>query len=312
MLSVSRVDDLCPLAPDPAALPRVITRAQALRRGFTRREIERRLASGKWQRILPRTYFTGGDLTELDRAVAALAFAGRGALLSGAAALRQSEVRGVPAPARVLVLVPPPNRIRSTGWVDVRRTFRPLVREQWLGLPRVEVAHAAADLALIMPRLDDVRALVARVVQDRHCTVAELARELEDGPRRGSAHLRRALADVGYGAASAPEADAAAILRRHGIGGFVQNATIHLPGGAVRIVDFYWPRLRACLEIDSVEWHTAPAGWSGTWDRHLELTKLGLSVIHRPPSALSDPERFVTDIGEWLAAREAELAHRLA
>jgi hypothetical protein len=290
----------------------VLSRQEALRRGFTRREIERRLASGKWQRILPRTYFTGGDLTDLDRAVAALAFAGDGALLSGAAALRESEVRGIRAPRRILVLVPPANRTRSAGWVDVRRTFRPLIQEQWLGLPRVAVARAAADLALATPRLSDVRALVARVVQDRHCTVDELARELEEGPRRGSAHLRRALVDIGYGAASAPEAEAAAILRRHGITGFVQNAAVRLPDGSVRILDFYWPELRACLEIDSVEWHTDPAGWSGTWDRHLQLTKLGLSVIHRPPSALRDAARFATDVREWLAARRAELGLRCA
>jgi hypothetical protein len=251
-------------------------------------------------------------MTDLDRAVAALAFAGEGALLSGAAALRESDVRGIAAPHRILVLVPPANRTRSAGWVDVRRTFRPLTREQWLGLPRVTIARAAADLALATPLLNDVRALVARVVQDQHCTVDELVRELEEGPRRGSAHLRRALTEIGHGAASAPEAAAAAILRRHGITGFVQNATVRLPGGSVRIVDFYRPELRACLEIDSVEWHTDPGGWSATWDRHLQLTTLGLSVIHRPPSALRDPTRFATDVREWLAARRAELGHRCA
>lgn len=307
MLSPRRLDEICPLLPDPDEIPRVITRAEALRRGFTRREVERRVSSGRWRRILPRTYFTGGDLTELDRAVAALAFAGDGALLSGAAALRHSDVRGVRATRSILVLVPPPNRTRPFDWVDVRRTFRPLEREQWLGPARVTAARATSDLALTMPRLDDVRALVARVVQDRHCSVDELARELEQGPRQGSAHLRRALTEVGYGAASAPEAEAAVILRRHGISGYVQNAEIRLADGSVRIVDFYWPELRACLEIDSVEWHTGPAGWSGTWDRHLDLTKLGLSVIHRPPSALRTPLRFVADIREWLAARRIEL-----
>lgn len=145
-------------------------------------------------------------------------------------------------------------------------------------------------------------------MQDRHSSVAELARELEAGPRNGSAHLRTALTEVGYGAASAPEAAAAAILHRYRITGFVQNAPIRLPDGSVRIVDFYWPELRACLEIDRVEWHTSPLGWSGTWDRHLELAKLGLSVIHRPPSALRDAGRFAADVAAWLAARRRELA----
>jgi hypothetical protein len=182
-----------------------------------------------------------------------------------------------------------------------------MVRRQDIGPARVEVARATADLALTLRRLDDVRTLVARVVQNRHCTVAELAHELEAGPRRGSRHLRQALAEVGYGAASAPEAAAARILRRGGITGFIQNATIRMPNGSTRVVDFYWPELRACLEIDSVEWHTEPSGWSATWDRHLQLSTQCLSVVHCPPSALRDEAKFVADIAAWLAARRIEL-----
>jgi hypothetical protein len=244
--------------------------------------------------------------------LAALAFAGEGAVLSGAAALRASEVRGIAVPDNVLVLVPPSNRTRSAGWVQVRRTLRPIVREQWLGPPRVEVARAAADLALTMDRLDDVRTLVARVVQHGHCSLVELGAALESGPRNGSAHLRTALDEVGYGAESAPEAEAARILRRAGIGGFVQNAVLELPDGTTRRVDLYWPQLRACLEIDSVEWHFDRAEWLGTWDRHLDLSKFGYSVIHRPPSALVDKARFAGDVRDWLAGREIDLRRGLA
>lgn len=298
--------------PDPDALPRIITRAGALDRGMSRHAVDHRLASGRWRRVLPRTYLTADAFTEADRVTAALAFAGQGALLSGAAALRASDVRRIRSTGCVLVLVPPVNRTRSTEWVRVRRTFRPIVRELWIGPPRVEVARAAADLALSMRSLDDVRTLVARVVQDRHCTIADLSRELDAGPRQGSGNLRRALAEVGGGAQSAPEAEAARILRRAGLTGFVQNAEIRLPDGSVRRVDFFWPHLRACLEIDSVEWHFDRADWSGTWDRHLDLTKYGYSVIHRPPSALADRRRFAADVGAWLAGREADLRRGLS
>jgi hypothetical protein len=304
------LDRMCPQPPGPDALPRILTRAQATAYGFSRAAIEHRLERQRWRLVLPRTLLTCDTFTESDRWDAALAFAGPGAALSGAAALRASEVRRIPSPAQVLVLVPPGNRTRSKDWVRVRRTFRPIVREQWLGPARVEVCRAAADYALSMSRLDDVRALVARVVQDRHCTLDELATELAAGPRRGSALLRQALAEVGAGAGSAPEAEAAAILRAAGITGFIQNAKLTLPDGTLRIVHFYWPQLRACLEIDSVEWHFDSQDWARTWDRHLELTKFGLSVIHRPPSALRDKRRFVRDIREWLAGRAAELRHK--
>jgi hypothetical protein len=292
---------------DPDAWPRVVSRAEAMRRGLSRHAIDRRLSSGRWRRVLPRTYLTADTFSGVDRLYAALAFAGGGAALSGAAALYASEVRGVGVPGRVLVLVPAGNYTKSTGWVLVRRSARPFAVQNWYGPRRVEVPRATVDLAVAMRRLDDVRALLARVVQDGHCTVADLDAELEAGPRRGSAHLRRSLAEVGWGAASAPEARAASILRRAGVSGFVQNAGIRLPDGRARYVDFFWPQLRACLEIDSVEWHFGQREWADTWDRHLELTKMGYSVIHRPPSALDDEERFVRDVLEWLAARAAEL-----
>lgn len=292
---------------DPSAWPRIVSRAEALRRGMSRHAIDRRLASGKWRRVLPRTYLTADTFSDVDRLYAALAYAGQGAALSGAAALYASEVRRIVMPRNVLVLVPTSTCTKSTAWVQVRRCERPFPVEQWYGPRRVEVARATVDLGVTMRRLDDVRALVARVVQDQHCSIAELGVELAVGPRRGSANLRRALGEVGWGAASAPEARAAAILRRAGITGFVQNARVCLPNGSVRYVDFYWPALRACLEIDSVEWHFDQRAWTGTWDRHLDLTKFGYSVIHRPPSALDDERRFVHDVADWLAGREADL-----
>jgi hypothetical protein len=274
---------------------------------MSRHAVDHRVSTGRWQRVLPRTYLTVDTFTEYDRMNAALAFAGAGAMLSGAAALRASEVRRIRMPSVVLVLVPPPNRTGSAEWVLVRRTFRPLVREQWSGPARVQVARAAADAALASPSLDDVRTLIARVVQDGRCSHSDLVAELEAGPRQGSAYLRTALEEIGAGAESAPEAQVARILRKAGISDFVQNAVIALPNGATRRVDFYWPRLRACLEIDSVEWHFDRADWAATWDRHLELTKFGYSVIHRPPSALREQARFVRDVREWLAGRTAEL-----
>ncbi|MCW2496942.1 MAG: hypothetical protein JWQ77_2866 [Jatrophihabitans sp.] len=256
--------------------------------------------------MLPRTYLTGPGLSERDRCAAALAFAGEGAALSGAAALRASEVSRVPEPRRILVLVPPENRTGSSGWVQVRATRRRIVTERWTGPRRVEVARSAADYALELRRLDDVRALVARVVSAGRCTLAELREELEAGPRNGSAQLRQVLREVGN-SRSGPEAKAATILRRHGLAGFVQNARIDLPGAGYYETDFLWRELRAILEVDSIEHHFEVKDWRSTMDRHLVLTTLGYSVVHRPPSALRDELAFAADIRRWLAGRRAEL-----
>ena len=291
---------------DPTALPTVVTWNQALRLGYSRSAIQHRRRTGRWRRVLPQVYVTGGPLDERTRYIAALAYAGDGAMLSGAAALRCTSIVRVAAPREVLVLVPPANRSATTGWVRVRRSHRPVEAELALGPRRALLPRAVADHALTLHRLDDVRAVVAQVVSGSGCSVADLVDELEAGPRQGSALLRQVLAEVGP-SRSAPEVRAAAALRRGGCGGFVQNARIALPRGSYYEADFLWPELRAILEIDSVEFHLGPAQWRATMDRHLALTTLGYAVVHRPPSALVDEASFLRDVQAWLAARRLEL-----
>jgi very-short-patch-repair endonuclease len=248
----------------------VLSRRQAEALGIGRRGLDHRLATGRWRRILPHTYLTSD----------------------------------------VLVLVPSTLGPRSTAWVRVRRTVRlpapvsaavPGPGDTRRYLRCAPVARAVADLALESTRLDDVRALVAQAVRGRHCTLAELHSELEAGPRNRSSRLRQALAGVSAGAWSAPEARAAATLRRAGIVDFDQNVALHIAGRRL-VVDFLWRRRRAVLEIDSVEHHLDPADWRRTLDRHLALTTAGFSVIHRTPrDVMIDPARFVADVVAWLA-----------
>jgi very-short-patch-repair endonuclease len=292
--------------PDPDAVPRVLTRAMARERGLTDRVIDGHVRAGRWRRVLARTYLTAPVQTERDRYDAALLFAGDDAALSGASALRESGVH-VAEPGRVLVLVPRTNSIRSAGFVQIRTSVRQIEIEHWVGARRVVPARACADLCLTLRRIDDVRAIVARVVQHGHATVEEIAIELEAGPRNGSRLLREALREVGYGAESAPEASAATILRAAGLTGFVQNKRIELPEGGYYKADFLWEELRAILEVDSVEYHFDVADWESTMDRHLELATLGYSVVHRAPSALKNKAKFIAGIRAWLVSRRAEL-----
>ncbi|HEY3736096.1 MAG TPA: hypothetical protein VGL26_01520 [Jatrophihabitans sp.] len=288
---------------DPLALPRVLSREAARKLGFSNSAIDGRVARGNWQRLLPRTYLTARPLSQLDRLRAALVYAGDGALLSSAAALRVYGFDRIAWPPSVLVVVPPENRTRSREWVCVRNSPRLVEREPQDGLATVRVARAVADYSLDLRRIDDVRALVAEAVRRSRCTVDELADELRSGPRSRSALLRRALEDVLGGAASAPEARAASILKRAGLNGFEQNVKIRLPSGRYYVADFLWRDLKAILEIDSVEFHLGPAEWRATMDRHLALETLRYSVIHRPPSALSDEPRFIADVRGWLRSR---------
>ena len=129
---------------------------------------------------------------------------------------------------------------------------------------RILTAQAEARLLAAMPQL-----------KERAKTLVELIAGAEflfsDGPRSLDEAATKLLA---------PEARAGRLLRRAGVPKFKQNFRIDLPDGRWRYVDFFWPRLRAVLEIDSVEFHSDAPDADATDDRHIELTTLGLSVVH--------------------------------
>jgi len=158
-----------------------------------------------------------------------------------------------------------------------------------------------ADHARSLRYLDDVRAVVAEAVQRGFCAIDAIADELHAGRRNGSALLRRAVHDVTLGAASAPEARAASLLRAAPAPAFEQNAAVI--GGARRYVaDFLWRELQAILEIDSRDYHFSPRDWQATLRRHAELETGGYSVIHIVPSELRDADDFIRRVRRWLTA----------
>lgn len=301
----ARIDDVAPLF-DPTALPRVLSRAEALRRGYSEDAIRHRLRTGRWRVVLPRTYLTSDTLTWDDRLRAASAFGGPRALLSGAAALDDLGLRSVRRPSALLVLVPSTTRVRSTCWVRIRRTARLPEVELRPGPRRAPVPRAVADLALELGRLDDVRALVADVVRRGLGRPEELERERLAGPRRGSAYLRQAIEEVAAGAWSAPEARAAVLLRRARPPAFEQNVRLRLSTGRVVVVDFLWRALRAVLEIDSASFHALAGDADATSDRHMWLEADGYSVAHRTPAQISrSPAAFVASVSAWLGGLAA-------
>jgi very-short-patch-repair endonuclease len=296
---VTDVDDF-----DPLAVPRILSRRDADRLGYTPSAIRHLVATGRWRRVLPHTYLTAGTLTWSDRLHAATIFAGPDALLSGAAALCDRGLRSVARPSKILVLVPYERGPRSTSWVRVRPTARPIARELTPGPPRATNARAIADWAVEGRPQDGVRMIVAEAIRQKFCTLDELAAEVAAGPQRGSAFLREAIDEIGAGAWSAPEARAARLMRGAGLPPFEQNARIDLPGGRYVVGDFLWRRLRAVLEIDSDTHHALAGDADGTGDRHLLLETLGYSVVHRTPRlVVKRPAEFVAGISDWLAAR---------
>ncbi len=298
------LDDLVPLL-DPTAPARVLTLREAEALGYPFHVVRRRVRRGRWLRLAPGVYCTAPPAGRIDHLIAAAKHGGPAAVVSGTAALREYGVRAAPLPRHELVLVPLSSGARSHGRITVRRTPNLPAACARPGPALAPLARATVDHARGLTRLDDVRAVVAEVVQRNLVDVDQLWTETELGARNGRALVRQAVLEVTAGSRSAPEAQAACLLTVAGLGPFEQNPHLVIASRDY-YPDFFWRSLRAILEIDSFEHHFNRQDWQGTLERHFALEAAGFSVIHVPPSALADGATFVSQVRVWLAARRGD------
>ncbi len=189
--------------------------------GVARWQLRSRLGT-EWRAVLPRVVTTTlCPLDERQRLVAALLYAGTGAMITGAAAARWHGITAAQQ-ALVPIEVPHSRRPRGGGFVDVRRTLRP-DPHPWQHPPLILVSR---QRAVVVAARDcrterDATAVVIEAVQRRLVRLEDVRSELEAGPRAGSARLRRAVEPSSRraveaaerGAWSVPEADLAALVR---------------------------------------------------------------------------------------------------
>jgi hypothetical protein len=271
----------------------VITRTQALAEGLTRHALSHRLRNGgSWQPLLPGIYLTvTGTPTLLQREMAAALYGGRYAVITGIAALRHHRMTG-PESDTIDILIPANIKLQSVQGVMVHRTRH--MPKLVTGAPSRNYAlpaRAAADAARWLTDLREVRALVAGAVQNRRCTIEELAEELRAGGRRDSGLLRTVLAEVADGVRSAPEAELRILIRKAGLPMPMFNPSLYLLDGTfVAKPDAWWPEAGVAIEIDSKRWHINPDDWEHTMDRHSELGEHSIVTLHFTPHKLrSDP-----------------------
>jgi hypothetical protein len=289
----------------------VIARDQALACGITPGALKYRARDGgPWQRVLPGVYLAvTGTPAQPQREIAALAYAGRGSVITGPAALPHHRIRA-PGFETITVLIPAQRKVRSTEFVTVWRTTR--MPEMFLddrGVRVVLPARAVADTARALTGLREVRAVVADAVQSQRCPVFLIADEAAQGPRRHSGLLRRALAEVSDGVRSVAEAQFRDLLIRARLPKPLFNASILAGRELVAIADAWWPDAGVAAEVDSREWHLGPADWERTLQRHAAMTAHGILVLHFTPRMIRDePGRIVAEVRAALAAGRARPA----
>jgi len=283
----------------------VISRAQAGACGMTTGALRYRLRpGGPWQLLLPGVYLAqtgapGGP----QREMAALLLAGPDSVLSGAAALSRHDIRA-PRTDLIDVLVPAARLRRNAGFARIRRTTRmPLGACSTGEIGYAPAARAVADAVRWAGDDREARAMVAQAVQQGHCPLALIGEELDAGPVRGSAGLRRVLAEVAGGIRSVAEADFLALITRARLPAPVLNPRLYSGGTFIASPDCWWPEAGVAAEVDSREWHLAPGDWERTLARHARMSSYGIIVLHFTPARIRrEPKAVAGMVGAALRA----------
>lgn len=284
----------------------VIARWQATECGLSDKAIEWRLRpGGPWRAYLPGVYLVQTRQVHTDqRQVAALLYAGKGSVLTGAAAARRHhlECAGL---NMIDVLVPPDVQRKSIDFVQITRTIKMPSRVHRTGAIQFALpARAVADAARKMTDFGEVQAVVCSAVQRGRCTLPMLIQELDDGPRHGSRLLRLALIEVSDGIRSKSEADLRKVINRFGLEKPLYNASLYTPDGKlIAKPDAWWQRAGVAGEVDSRQYHLKAADYRETTRRHNYMERYGINVQHWLPSVIADESYVVvTDIQQALEA----------
>jgi very-short-patch-repair endonuclease len=140
-------------------------------------------------------------------------------------------------------------------------------------------------------------------VQCGLCPIERLVEELEQGPKQGSALLRRALAEVADGVRSAAEGQLHALIKRAGLPTPMFNPRLFVGRDFLAVPDCWWPDAGVVAEVDSRAWHLSPREWENTLARQARMAAAGIIVLHFPPKRIRTERRQVTaEIRSALAA----------
>jgi hypothetical protein len=227
----------------------VVSREQVLAHGVSDRTLARLLRHEHWRRVRSGVYLTtGGEPSFESLAWAGVLAAGGTARIGGAAA---AHLHGLLAdsPARLLVLLPHGQILRSCDrWQFVREREGVRDRRTVGAPPRITVEDAVLDLCAVAAP-EDVVGWATVAVQRRRTTSARLLAALnrrQRHPRR--ALLQALLSDVGVGAESPLELTYLRdVERAHGLPPAVRQR----PSRDRRALrDVRYPAYRVVVELD--------------------------------------------------------------
>jgi hypothetical protein len=278
-----------------AAQDFLIHRGQALAAGFTPRAIEYRLSTGQWQQLLPGVYLVApGEASRRQMLIAAQLWAGPASAIDAADACRWHGLASLAVDDSVQVVVPWGDPARTTGFVVVRRTSAPIGASCSDRLRYVDAATAVIAATRRMTSERAVLAALSDAVQRRVVDYDDLVRANIEGPPKGARAADQALAFIGAGARSAPEAD---FLRLSAMSPLlpppVCNALLRLPCGRLISPDAWYVDAGVIHETNGRRAHAREDLFDDMQDRHDVMTDAEFVVYHSSPRRLALHSREV-------------------
>jgi hypothetical protein len=239
----------------------IVDRSQALRVGFSRRQIAHRLDKGVWKRVHPGVYATfTGSLPREAQLWAAVLCAGSGAMVSHETAAEAHGIIDRPVSANIHVTVPlhrRPTATRPIRGIVIHRSGQ--TQQQVVGpfaLPRSGVEHTILDLIAASSTFDQAYGWITRAVSRQHTTADRLRAALATRRRvRWRQWLDDALEDADDGVHSALERRYARdVEKAHGLPRSQHQARRQL-GGRLHYRDNWYAEHRVVVEIDGPAFH---------------------------------------------------------
>jgi hypothetical protein len=227
--------------------------------------------------------------------IAALLFAGPDSAIDGADACRFHGVKAVGVDVdRVHVVLPFGATARSRGFVIVRRTIAPYATVATELVRYVEPAMAVVSATRRMTQPRAVLAACSDALQRRVTTYDALVRAHVQGPPRNARLADLALATLGAGIRSVPEADFRRLAESSQLLPKVEyNVWLRLACGRVVCVDALIRSSTLVHETNGRAAHAREDLFEDMQERHDALTASGLIVLHNSPRRLREHPREV-------------------
>ena len=265
---------------------RAAARSQLLNRGITKETI-RWNAGRSWRVVLPNVFVIGADnVTERQRHIAALLYAGSGSQITGAAAADFYGVRSARVGGGVEVVTSPRRRRRQAGFVTVRPSLlvdsQPTIKGP---LAYVGVGRACVDAAINQRSSSAREAIFIEAVQKGLVSLTDLAEWIYRVRTRESAALHAAMGAAGSGAWSLPENRLLELMSRSSsLPAPWPNAKIEDSHGLPLLTpDVWFDDVGLAVMVHSRRHHSEAEQWDSTVARDAGLVSAGIVVVGVTP-----------------------------